>query len=121
MKSLLLALARSHQGGRALRFWLRRFPWALPFRTLYRDRSVVAFRHPSPSYATHILILPLPPIAGPGVIEEEHGSLLLGSLRCAKTLASRLSLKAGWRLVANGGSYQHVGVLHFHLIPAAKA
>lgn len=112
----LLRLARTRIGGWVLRAWLRYAPQAVPLPALYRSRSLLAFRHPSPSYPFHLLLVPLPPDAGLQDLTQAHAGRLAEVLNTARHLVDEMEPLAGWQLVVNGGEYQDVALLHFHLI-----
>lgn len=116
MSRVLLQLARSRAGGAVLRTWLRVLPAVLPLHILHRSPTLIAFRHPRPAYPVHLLFVPLPPRRGLEALTAADAPGLAELLRTAHVLARALDLEPGWRLVANGGAYQEVRVLHFHLI-----
>jgi histidine triad (HIT) family protein len=94
----------------------------LPVTRLYETDSVVAFYHPRPSYAVHVLIVPKRGIAGLGAIGAKDMPVLGDVVAAAQHLVRTLGLeKRGYRLVVNGGAYQDVGQLHFHLISEGAA
>ncbi len=92
----------------------------LPDRTpgiLARTGLVLAFRHPHPSHRTHILIVPRRPIASLMALKPEDAPVLADVAAVAQVLIRENELDArGYRLVVNGGPYQEVGQLHFHLV-----
>lgn len=115
--SRLLALARSRPAGWALRVACAHMSFAIPARRLRETRSLLAFYHPSPAYAVHILILPKRACRSLLDLSPEDGEFLRDLIATVQGLVSELGLeRAGYRLVANGGANQEVGVLHFHLI-----
>jgi len=116
----LLRFARGPAGGRLLRFALRHIAAILPVRKVCFSKHLIAFHHPVPVYPTHILIVPLPPLDGLDAVDPDDTALLAGVLRTAHEIAGRLDLPPGRRLVVNGGRFQEVGVLHFHLISSEK-
>ena len=119
LTGLLLSVARSTVAG-ALAGWMfaHLAPW-LPVKRLYLSELVIAFQHPRPAYAMHVLIVPRRAIRGLGELSDADGALLLEVLRAAGRVAQRLHLEQqGYRLVANGGRYQEVPQLHFHLLSA---
>lgn len=87
----------------------------LPIRRLVDNRNVIAFYHPHPSWKTHVLIIPKRGIASILAIEADQIDLIKEILVITSSLVARLSLSDGYVLVVNGGAYQEVGQLHFHL------
>ena len=50
-------------------------------------------------------------------LNETHRDFMLGLFEVVKELIDRFDLRpVGYRLIANGGKYQDVDYLHFHLI-----
>lgn len=118
--SRLLALARSRPAGWALRMACARMSFALPVTRLRETRSLLAFAHPSPAYPVHILIVPKRACRSLLDLSPEDGEFLRDLVTTVQDLVRELGLEqAGYRLVTNGGAYQDVGVLHFHLISGA--
>jgi len=92
----------------------------LPVKRLYQSARLIAFQHPSPSYSVHVLLIPKKSIRGLNELSVDDAGLLIEILQTAKKLACDLGLtKSGYRLVYNGGAYQKVPQMHFHLIPAS--
>ena len=89
----------------------------LPIRRRYESRRVVAFDHPRPSYPVHILIVPKKAIRGFEDLGKADLAVLADTFAAAQLLVEDLELaERGYRLVVNGGAYQDVRQLHFHLI-----
>jgi histidine triad (HIT) family protein len=95
--------------------------FALPVDRLVETPRLVAFRHPKPAYPVHILIVPKKDVRDlvdlsawdEGFVAGFSGDLLA----CVTRLVQELNLEAvGYRLIVNGGPYQEVPVLHFHLV-----
>jgi histidine triad (HIT) family protein len=114
---LAFAVARSRPGGYLVGWTMTYLSGLLPVERLDETPLVIAFRHPRPAYRVHILIVPKRPIAGLMALTDDDGPLLLDVHAVARRLAARLGLeRAGYRLIVNGGRYQDVPQLHFHLI-----
>ncbi len=89
----------------------------LPIHRLHETPSLVAFFHPSPAYPLHILIVPKRGYASLMDIPPGDSDFLRDLFETVQNLVRRFNLaQSGYRLVANGGSYQDVPILHFHLI-----
>lgn len=89
----------------------------LPVRRLRETRYVVAFHHPRPAYAVHVLIVPKRVVPNLLALDDATLPVLHDVLRVAQQLVDELQLTApGYRLIVNGGAYQDVPQLHFHLI-----
>lgn len=116
-ESLLLRLLRSRLGSAVAANWFRRFSFALPFAKLWETPTLLAFEHPVPSHENHVLIVPK--AAYPTLEEAVDSSpeVFVEVYKLAIELVADMGLDAGgYRVVVNGGSYQDVRLLHFHLI-----
>jgi len=110
-----------------------RFPFVLPVRWVnFRINSrgfkspatvkILAFHHPVPSYPFHVLIVPRRRIAGLHALDPNDREVLVEMLRAAHELRGSLELPDDrTRLVVNGGAYQDLPFLHFHLIVESEA
>lgn len=87
----------------------------IPRQRLYETPTLVAFYHPQPSYRVHILLVPKRLIANLAAIEPRDTAFLQDLYQTVPLLVEQLQLE-GYRLVCNGGHYQNVPHLHFHLI-----
>ena len=113
----LFSLARTSWGGRLIGWFFAHLSFLLPVKRLYETKYLMAFHHPSPSYPVHILVVPKKAIANLAEIQDADHPVLLEMLRITGLLADQQNLKeTGYRLVLNGGAYQDVPHLHFHLI-----
>jgi histidine triad (HIT) family protein len=110
-------------------FWLARLPiahalvrvafahlaWAIPLRRVYETREVVAFHHPRPSWPTHVLVVPKRAVAS--LLALDDLAVVEAIVAAAGAAASRLGLAdTPCTLLVNGGAWQDVGQMHFHLI-----
>ena len=106
--------------GRALAGWMfAHMSGLLPIDRLRETATLVAFHHPKPSHAFHVLLVPKKAIAS---IEELAGSdatFLADVFTTVQELVKQFELPA-YRLVVNGGEYQDFPLLHFHLISDAQ-
>lgn len=89
----------------------------LPVDRIFETENLLAFFHPEPSYPVHILLVPKHAIPTLSDLDAEDEPIFRDVLVCVKVLVSKLDLDdRGYRLVLNGGKYQDVPQLHFHLI-----
>lgn len=88
----------------------------LPVKKVYEDEFVLAFHHPKPFWETHIVIVPKKSIGNldeAGDVDLEYISRIV---KVARDLVKQYGFgKLGYRLLTNGGKYQKVKYLHFHL------
>lgn len=85
-----------------------------PFRLVADDPFLVAFFHPIPSFADHILVLPKKVVRR--FCDLTDFDFLDGILASAGGLCRRMFPGEEKILLVNGGSRQEIQQLHFHLI-----
>lgn len=91
--------------------------FAIPVNRLHETERLLAFYHPKPSYPLHILIVPKKAIPSLMHITEADAGFTADLMQTVQNLVTGLRLEArGYRLIVNGGEYQDVPQLHFHLI-----
>jgi histidine triad (HIT) family protein len=88
--------------------------FAIPARRLRESEHLLAFYHPKPAYAFHVLLLPRQPIASFADLQPAD-PFLAELIPAVHSLVEEFHLSA-YRLIVNGGSYQDFPYLHFHLI-----
>jgi histidine triad (HIT) family protein len=121
LKTKLLALGLRLARWRVLRplvgLFFRHMDRFLPADRLYQNKYWVAFEHPQPSYALHLLIVPrqgIPSLQGAPLAPPERYADLIAVVQ---ELVKRYDLAAcGYRLITNGGPYQSVPQWHWHLV-----
>jgi histidine triad (HIT) family protein len=99
--------------------WIfRNMSFALPVDRLSETSTLLAFRHPSPVYPVHILLVPKKPIATLADLDPAaDGDFLTDLYTTVQKLVKQFNLaEGGYRLIVNGGKYQDFPYLHFHLI-----
>ena len=120
MKALLrigLSLARTRAGKYLYLFMAGKVNFRMPASRVRETRNVVAYHHPEPSYPFHVLIVPKRNLESIMGLDETNGSLLVEIITVVKSLVEEYQLvETGYRLIVNGGRYQHIPQLHFHLI-----
>jgi histidine triad (HIT) family protein len=86
----------------------------IPVEKVFETSEVVCFYDIHPSAEKHVLIVPKEHIESFLLLDADE---LLGKMRrAAQRLIIDLELEGGYRLVFNGGRYQHVPHLHWHLL-----
>lgn len=118
--TFLLRLARHPAAGWLIALLLSRAAFLLPVERLYETESLLAFYHPRPAYPLHILLVPRRRLAALTALGPGDTVFLQDLFTAVRHLVSTLNLEpGGYRLIANGGAYQDVPQLHFHLISEA--
>lgn len=117
MKKIVLSLARTSLGGFIIGWLFAHLSFAIPVDRLRETESLLAFWHPSPSYDTHILIVPKRQYRSLMELPTEDVAFMQDLFKVVKSLVKELELEeGGYRLIVNGGDAQDVKQLHFHLV-----
>ena len=91
--------------------------FAIPVHRLRETATLMAFHHPQPSYPVHILLVPKKAIANLSALTPADADFMVDLFAAIQSLVTEFGLeKSGYRLIANGGPYQALPQLHFHLI-----
>jgi diadenosine tetraphosphate (Ap4A) HIT family hydrolase len=91
-------------------FALTYFPFLIPVKKLYQTKKLISFRHPSPAYPEHILIIPRR-IAR--TVFDLSPDDFTAVIEAAVTLSREH--RRDYSLLINGGGRQDVMQAHFHL------
>ena len=91
--------------------------FAIPVERLRETETLMAFHHPRPAYPVHILLVPKRPLASLTSISKSDTDFLQDLFTTTQSLIAEMNLEAdGYRLITNGGPYQDIPHLHFHLV-----
>ena len=116
-KRTLLSLARSPWGRATVGWAFANMSFAVPAQRLHETKTLIAFGHPLPDYAFHVLLVPKRAITGLTNLAPEDEDFTRDLFRTVQKLVKEHQLEAhGDRLIVNGGAYQDVPQLHFHLV-----
>lgn len=89
----------------------------IPVERLRDTPHLMAFYHPRPVYPLHILIVPKKAIRSAVDLSADDSLLLVEVFQIVSSLVAELQLdQRGYRLITNGGAYQDIQQLHFHLV-----
>ncbi len=91
----------------------------IPARIIARTDSAVAFHDLNPQAPHHVLVIPVPHIAGVAAVSAEGTGVWAPLMSLATEVARELGLdEKGYRLVLNQGQDggQSVGHLHVHVL-----
>ncbi len=117
MMKWLFSLARSTLGRFLIGRAFASLSFAIPVKRLRETKTLIAFPHPQPSYPVHILIVPKKALGGLSEVGPAEADFLQDLFETVRSLVSEYGLEeAGYRLIANGGKYQEVAQVHFHLV-----
>ena len=87
----------------------------VPSDIVHEDDLCIAFKDINPQAPVHILIVPKKYIPQVSKAEEEDKELLGHLLLTAKTVAKKLNLENGFRIIINDGPHGGQEVYHIHL------
>jgi len=90
----------------------------IPAKIVYEDDLCLAFEDIDPQAPTHLIVIPKKEISSVHDSAEEDEALAGHLLRAMSTIAAKLGLSGGYRVVTNCGrdAGQEVMHLHFHLL-----
>jgi histidine triad (HIT) family protein len=121
-RKLLFRLARSRLSRLFIREAFTYMSFAIPVKRLRETETLMAFYHPQPSHAVHILLVPKRPFSSLLDVPPDDADFLRDLFETVQSLVREFNLgQSGYRLVANGGAYQDVPHLHFHLVADTTA
>lgn len=87
----------------------------IPGEIIFQDNLCAVIRDKYPKAPTHVLIIPIKPIARLDQASEEDEPLLGHLLLVAKNLAKTLGLSKGFRVIINNGEDAGEAVPHLHV------
>jgi histidine triad (HIT) family protein len=89
----------------------------IPTTCLRETDTWIAFYHPKPTNKFHVLLMPKHPYKSMMDIPEDQAIIMKEVIVIAQSIVREFKLEqCGYRLITNGGKYQDVPYLHFHLI-----
>ena len=89
--------------------------FVIPVHRLRETETLMAFHHPKPSYAFHVLLVPKKSVASLKDFDSKDTTFLSDLYSTVQSLVDEFHL-AAYRLIVNGGEYQDFPHLHFHLV-----
>lgn len=102
--------------GQVLTGWIfAKMSFLIPVDKLRETETLMAFRHPKPSYPFHVLIVPKKAVQALAGLDANDSAFLTDLFSTVQALVNQFHLSA-YRLIVNGGEYQDFPQLHFHLI-----
>jgi histidine triad (HIT) family protein len=106
------------KAGQVLTGWVfTHMSFVIPVKRLRETETILAFHHPRPSYPTHILLVPKRPYSTLLDLPPDATDFLRDLIDTVQDLVREFGLESsGYRLIANGGPYQDIPHLHFHLV-----
>jgi histidine triad (HIT) family protein len=90
----------------------------IPAKIVYEDEHCLAFEDIHPAASTHLIVIPKREIASVDDVDPDDEQVVGHLFTAMRTIAAKLGLKSGYRVVTNCGrdAGQEVMHLHFHLL-----
>jgi len=117
MKKLLFLLARSNMATNSIGFFFAHFSMFLPVSKIICNKKIIGFKHPVPYWNTHYLIVPRKAIRSLNLANtylQDIQKIFFAIFSASDTIA-KLTNMQDYSLLVNGGIYQDVPQVHFHL------
>jgi histidine triad (HIT) family protein len=94
----------------------------IPAKIVYEDQWCMAFEDIKPAAPTHLIVIPKKEIPSANQISQEDEAIVGHLFVAMRTIAERLGLEGGYRVVTNCGpdAGQEVMHLHFHMLAGRK-
>mgnify|MGYP000510085235 CR=1 FL=1 len=94
----------------------------IPAKIVYEDQWCMAFEDIKPVAPTHLIVIPKKEIPSANQISQEDEAIVGHLFVAMRTIAERLGLDGGYRVVTNCGpdAGQEVMHLHFHMLAGRK-
>jgi histidine triad (HIT) family protein len=122
MKRWLLKVARLPALRPIVRWIFAHMSFLIPLQRLRETETLIAFHHPQPSYPFHVLLIPQQGYASLLDVPLQAADFLRDLIETVQGLVREFHLDAGgYRLIVNGGAYQDVSQLHFHLVSDVRS
>lgn len=84
----------------------------IPKELIYKDNDVVVFKSNKPVALHHLLIVPVKHIENYLELDNE----ILNMTKVSQKIIKNLKIENGYKLVFNGGKYQEIAHVHWHLL-----
>ena len=118
MKRWLFSVARLPALRPIVRWVFAYMSFLIPVQRLRETETLIAFHHPRPGYPFHVLLVSKQGYSSLLDVPPQAADFWRDLIETVQSLVREFHLDTGgYRLIANGGSYQDVPQLHFHLGP----
>jgi histidine triad (HIT) family protein len=118
LKTIFFKIARSRVSSFFIGFAFERLSALMPLERHYQDSHVIVFAHPAPAWPLHLLAVPKKHISSfmrLALDAPRDQQVVLSIFQAIQTVASRKEL-SDFCVLVNGGAYQDVPQIHFHLV-----
>ena len=114
---LLFKIARSRVSSFFVGFIFEHLSRLIPLERAYENRQVVVFAHPLPTWSLHLLAVPkkrIPSFMQLALDTIRHQQVVLSIFQAIKSVSCQKEL-SNFMVIVNGGAYQDVPQIHFHI------
>lgn len=118
MRELLFKVARSDVSGHFIGYAFENMTSLMPLDRVVETSKTIVFKHPVPQWENHLLAVPKKSLRDFSAIDfnnPDHIAHLKDLFISIQQASSRMKLDA-YAIMMNGGEYQDVPQLHFHII-----
>lgn len=88
----------------------------IPRKVVFEDEEILVFPTNKPMAETHVLIVPKIHLESLTVTDEAHKNILGKMQLIAAKMVQDLKITTGYKIILNGGRYQEVPHIHYHLL-----
>ena len=88
----------------------------IPTKFVYEDSDLVVFRDINPRSRVHLLIAPREHIKSFLDLSDKNNLVLTKMIKVIQRIIRDKKLEGGYQVIFNGGKYQHIPHLHWHLL-----
>ena len=94
----------------------------IPADIIYEDTICMAFKDINPIAPTHVLLIPIKPIAALANVTQEDSEIIAHTMLKIPHITEILGIQDNFRIVSNNGeeACQTVFHLHFHILGGRK-
>lgn len=120
LKKFLFQIARHPWSGKMIGFAFANLTSIMPINLIDKNKNTITFEHPSKFWQKHYLIVPTSNIKNFLELDfdrNKYHEIIFDILRSTQTMIQKKYIKPedNFSLLVNGGLYQDVPQLHFHL------
>lgn len=88
----------------------------LPTSGVTETKNIKAFNSNAPVAEHHVLIIPKEHISSFTDLEESHKDIFMEMAKVTQKIIADRKISGGYKLVINGGKYQAIKHMHWHLL-----
>ena len=88
----------------------------IPTKLVYKDSDLVVFDDIDPKSRVHLLITPREHIKSFLDLSNKNNLVLTKMIKVIQRIIRDKKLEGGYQVIFNGGKYQHIQHLHWHLL-----